>query len=114
LAELVLWASLEFHSRGPEFDSCLIPIVIIHVSIHVDATWAHVADTWIYVAYHVATRPTVDPTVDWWSTTVDLWLTGGLTVAPVTAPVTVGMSRGTTQVVTHGLLMIGTRFQVWV
>ncbi|GKD82940.1 retrovirus-related pol polyprotein from transposon TNT 1-94, partial [Tanacetum coccineum] len=80
LAELVLWASLEFHSRGPEFDSCLIPIVIIHISIHVDATWAHMADMWIHVAYHVATRPTVDTTVAWRSTIVDRWSGSGPTV----------------------------------
>ncbi|GKB09564.1 hypothetical protein Tco_0837876 [Tanacetum coccineum] len=51
-----------------------------HVSIHVDATLAHVADTWIHVACHVATRPTIDPTVDWRSTTVDWWWSGSSTV----------------------------------
>ncbi|GJX59476.1 hypothetical protein Tco_0290866 [Tanacetum coccineum] len=65
-----------------------------HVSIHVDATLAHVADTWIHVACHVATRPTIDPTVDWRSTTVDWWLTGG----PVVVVAVRGSVRGTVAV----------------
>ncbi|GJW45162.1 hypothetical protein Tco_1518826 [Tanacetum coccineum] len=53
-------------------------------------------------------------TIDWWLTTIDRRLpplTGGLVVAPIMA----GKPRGTTHVVTRGLLMIrcqvaGTRY----
>ncbi|GJY95759.1 hypothetical protein Tco_0512120 [Tanacetum coccineum] len=59
--------------------------------------------------------------VNRWLTTVDRWLTTvdrrppSLTGGPVVAPVTAGKPRGTTQVVTRGLLMIrcqvaGTRY----
>ncbi|GJZ07993.1 hypothetical protein Tco_0542276 [Tanacetum coccineum] len=57
---------LSSHSRGLEFDSGLRLHYICHVSSHVDAMWAHVADTWIHVACHVVT-------IDWRSTTVDRW-----------------------------------------
>ncbi|GKF77799.1 hypothetical protein Tco_0230269, partial [Tanacetum coccineum] len=48
-----------------------------------------------------------DPAVDWRSTTIDQWLTGGPAV--VVAPVTDGRPRGTTQVVTRGKLIIEIR-----
>ncbi|GKE37806.1 hypothetical protein Tco_1461211 [Tanacetum coccineum] len=42
IAQLVLGASLEFYSGGLEFDYAWDLVVNVHVSIHVDATWAHV------------------------------------------------------------------------
>nr|GEW85435.1 alpha/beta hydrolases superfamily protein [Tanacetum cinerariifolium] len=48
----------------------LIPTLLLYSSVTWQATWTYVADTWIHVACHVATRP-VDLTVDWQSTTVD-------------------------------------------
>ncbi|GJS06044.1 hypothetical protein Tco_0362840 [Tanacetum coccineum] len=38
IAQLVLGASLEFYSGGPEFDSAWGLVVNVHISIHVDAT----------------------------------------------------------------------------
>ncbi|GJY46676.1 hypothetical protein Tco_0435739 [Tanacetum coccineum] len=90
---------------------------------------AHVADTWIYMACHVATRPTVDPIVDRRSTTVDRWLTGGpavvnggvppltivdrrrwppLTGGPVVAPVWQWQLRGCRL---SGGSVLGTKFR---
>ncbi|GKF85552.1 hypothetical protein Tco_0253379 [Tanacetum coccineum] len=51
------------------------------------ATWYNLAAAW-------QRWPPFDPTVDWRSTSVDRWLTGGPAVAPVMAPVTAGKPRG--------------------
>ncbi|GJU56232.1 hypothetical protein Tco_1229946 [Tanacetum coccineum] len=90
---------MSIYSGRPEFDSGMALSYIIHVSIHVDATWAHVDPRGNQTPPLTGGQPplTGGPVVvDWrsgggsrWSATVDCrWppLTGGPVVAPVTVP----------------------------